>query len=179
MTVPLYNRKQTNMSYVIVLVVTTMTPEPKSLVLQGWVRSRMMRSVRLEPEWKTSRSGLYRRCRVAASGTPWSESWNPSWRRSFPPTRWPSLLLITPSRLMADLGSPNLSLGKSSSYVNCAHVYKLRYSQGVTKRCRLPWLAFVIEPNCGGRGVSANEYSSIYTGAQINFGDITPYMTYG
>jgi hypothetical protein len=42
----------------------------------------------------------------------------------------------------------------------------LCYYQGVTKRCRLPWLtnsALVYEPKCGGRvggcGVSANEYS--------------------
>jgi hypothetical protein len=55
--------------------------------------------------------------------------------------------------------------------------------QGVTKRCRLSWLtssALVYETTCRGRGwgrsgVSANEY----TGAQINFRDLTPYLTYG
>jgi hypothetical protein len=31
----------------------------------------------------------------------------------------------------------------------------------------------------GGCGVSANGYSCTYTGAQINFGDLTPYLTYG
>jgi hypothetical protein len=30
----------------------------------------------------------------------------------------------------------------------------------------------------GSCGVSANEYMQ-YTGAQINFGDLTPYLTYG
>jgi hypothetical protein len=30
----------------------------------------------------------------------------------------------------------------------------------------------------GGFGVSANEYSCTH-GAQINFGDLTPYLTYG
>jgi hypothetical protein len=29
----------------------------------------------------------------------------------------------------------------------------------------------------GSCGVSANEYK-LYTGAQINFGDLTPYLTY-
>ncbi len=55
--------------------------------------------------------------------------------------------------------------------------------QGVTKRCRLFWLtnsAGVYEPKCGGKGgrcgVSANEYSSA-NGAQINFGDLTQYLT--
>jgi hypothetical protein len=55
---------------------------------------------------------------------------------------------------------------------------------GVKKRCRLPWLTnstLVYEPKCGGwgsRGVSANEYRSAH-GAQINFADLTPYLTYG
>ncbi len=53
--------------------------------------------------------------------------------------------------------------------------------QGVTKRCRLSWLtngALVYEPKCGGLQVSANEYSCAH-GGQINFGDLTPYLTYG
>jgi hypothetical protein len=60
-------------------------------------------------------------------------------------------------------------------------------NQGVTKRCRLSWLtnsALVYEIKCWGRGgggggcgISVNEYSSAH-GAQINFGDITPYLTY-
>ncbi len=56
--------------------------------------------------------------------------------------------------------------------------------QGVTKRCRLSWLtdrALVYEPKCGGIGVccgvSTNEYSCAH-GAQINFGDFTPCLTY-
>jgi hypothetical protein len=39
-----------------------------------------------------------------------------------------------------------------------------------------------MSPNAGGGDgeVSANEYScTLYTGAQINFGDLTPYLTYG
>jgi hypothetical protein len=36
-----------------------------------------------------------------------------------------------------------------------------------------------MSPNAGGCcGVSANEYSCAH-GAQINFGDLTPYLTYG
>ncbi len=55
--------------------------------------------------------------------------------------------------------------------------------QGVTKRCRLSWLnsiALVYEPKCGGRGGVAGSQpksTAVYTGAQINFGDLTPYLT--
>jgi hypothetical protein len=58
------------------------------------------------------------------------------------------------------------------------------FLKGDSKRCRLPWLtnsALVYEPKCRERGwscgVSANEYSCAH-GAQINFGDLTPYLTY-
>ncbi len=56
-------------------------------------------------------------------------------------------------------------------------------AQGDTKRCRLSWLinsALVHEPKCEGKGGLrglTNEYSSAH-GAQINFGDVTPYLTY-
>jgi hypothetical protein len=53
--------------------------------------------------------------------------------------------------------------------------------QGVTKRCRLSWLtdsAFVYEPKCGGRGGSCGGSQPMSTGAKINFGDLTPYLTY-
>ncbi len=60
------------------------------------------------------------------------------------------------------------------------------WDQGVKKRCRLSWLtksAFLYEPKCGekgsgGYGVSATEYSCAH-GAQINFGNLTPYLIYG
>jgi hypothetical protein len=58
--------------------------------------------------------------------------------------------------------------------------------QGVAKRCRLSLLtnsAFVYEPKGGGRGgVAGSQPMStvqLYTGAQINFGDLTPHLTYG
>ncbi len=57
--------------------------------------------------------------------------------------------------------------------------------QGVTKRCRPSWLtnsALAYEPKCGGEGGSCGvmtEYSCTHAGAQINFGDLTPYLTYG
>jgi hypothetical protein len=57
------------------------------------------------------------------------------------------------------------------------------FQQGVTKRYRLSWLtnsALVYEPKCRGGGgceVSANEYSCGH-GAQINLGDLNPYLTY-
>ncbi len=70
----------------------------------------------------------------------------------------------------------------------CMLVWSPRYLifwQGVTKRCRLSWLtnsALVYESKCGESGwscgVSANEYSCAAHGAQINFGDLTPYLTY-
>jgi hypothetical protein len=59
---------------------------------------------------------------------------------------------------------------------------RLGCNQEVTKRCRLSWLtnsalvyAQMRVKDCG---VSANEYSCAH-GAQINFGDLTPYLTYG
>jgi hypothetical protein len=70
--------------------------------------------------------------------------------------------------------------------VNCTwapidnFIHLLRSMQGVTKRCRLSWLtssAFEHEPKCGGMGVSANEYSCAH-GAQVNFRDLIPYITY-
>jgi hypothetical protein len=58
-------------------------------------------------------------------------------------------------------------------------------TQGVTKRCLLSWLTnsvLVYEPKCGGRGEMAGSQpvntAVQYTGAQINFGDLTPYLTY-
>jgi hypothetical protein len=81
----------------------------------------------------------------------------------------------------------------SPAFFVCKGAPKLQYystnlvrtknlAQGVTKRCRLSWLTnsgLVNEPKCGGRGrggVSANEYSCAH-GDQINFGDLTPYIT--
>jgi hypothetical protein len=62
-------------------------------------------------------------------------------------------------------------------------------SQRVIERCRLPWLtksALVYEPKCGGReGVAVAGSHPMSTtvyitrhGAQINFGDLPPYLTY-
>ncbi len=53
--------------------------------------------------------------------------------------------------------------------------------QGVPKRCRLSWLtnsALVYEPKCRGGGGSLSEWEQLYTGAQIKFGYLTPYLTY-
>jgi hypothetical protein len=53
--------------------------------------------------------------------------------------------------------------------------------QGVTKRWHISWMtnsALVYEPKCGGEGgggVAGGVH--LYTGAQINFGDLTPYLT--
>ncbi len=62
-------------------------------------------------------------------------------------------------------------------------IFSIVADQGVTRRCRLPWptnSALVSMSQNGGRwgscGVSANEYSCAH-GAQINFGDLTPYLT--
>ncbi len=56
---------------------------------------------------------------------------------------------------------------------------------GVAKRCRLSWLTnsalIHVSPTAGGGGscgVSANENSCAH-GAQINFRDLTLYLTYG
>ncbi len=53
-------------------------------------------------------------------------------------------------------------------------------SQGDARLSKLTNSALVYELKCrggGGVGVSANENSSAH-GAQINFGDLTPYLTY-
>ncbi len=55
--------------------------------------------------------------------------------------------------------------------------------QGIAKRCRLSWLtnSALVYPGGGGGeggcGISANEYSRSH-GAQINFGDLVPYLTF-
>jgi hypothetical protein len=61
------------------------------------------------------------------------------------------------------------------------HFIFLRFGQGVTKRCRLSWLtnsSLVHEPKCGGKGGVAGPLPTS-TAVQINFGDLTPYLTYG
>ncbi len=59
--------------------------------------------------------------------------------------------------------------------------------QGVTKRCRLFWLTnsalVYTSPNAGGWGAAETKPVSkavhiTWHGAQINFGDLTPYLTY-
>jgi hypothetical protein len=54
--------------------------------------------------------------------------------------------------------------------------------QGVTLRCRLSYLtnsALVFEAKCGGGGVAGSQpMSTTVPGAQINFEDLTPYLTY-
>jgi hypothetical protein len=38
-----------------------------------------------------------------------------------------------------------------------------------------------MRPNAGGGGqlLGLSQWAQLYTGAQINFGDLTPYLTYG
>jgi hypothetical protein len=62
-------------------------------------------------------------------------------------------------------------------------VHRESFTQGATKRCRLSWLtnsALVYEPKCGERGElrGLKPMSTAYKGAQINFEDLTPYLTY-
>ncbi len=68
---------------------------------------------------------------------------------------------------------------KSKSY----NVHMVRYfkvlQQGVTKRCRLSWLtnsALVYEPKYeeGGGLLGLSQWVKLYTGAQINFRNLTP-----
>jgi hypothetical protein len=71
-------------------------------------------------------------------------------------------------------------------FVHYSYDFHLPSKQGATNRCRLSWLtnsALVYEPKCGGRGVVAGSQSLSKAvnnahGAQINFGDLTPYLTY-
>ncbi len=74
---------------------------------------------------------------------------------------------------------------KCPSFIGGILIFCLCF-QGVTKRCRLSWLtntALYRSPNAGGGGGVAG-YQPMSTaacvhGAQINFGDLTPYLTYG
>jgi hypothetical protein len=68
--------------------------------------------------------------------------------------------------------------------LSCTLFFELS-KQEVTKRCRLSWLTnsvLVYEPKCGGGvGVAGSQPMStavLYTVAQINFGDLTPYLTH-
>ncbi len=60
--------------------------------------------------------------------------------------------------------------------------FKGPFTPGGYKKCRLPWLtnsALVYDPKVwrrGGRGLI--QWVQRYTGAQINFGDLTIYLTY-
>ncbi len=83
---------------------------------------------------------------------------------------------------------PFMSFGTSKSQFKPPTIWgHLSYDQqGVTKRCRLSWLtysALVYEPKCGGggyrlRGLSQWVHYICGHRAQINFGDLTPYLTY-
>jgi hypothetical protein len=60
------------------------------------------------------------------------------------------------------------------------HSQVLSRKQGITNRCCPSWLTnstLVYEHKCGGRGElrSLSQCVKLYTGAQINFGDLTPY----
>ncbi len=67
------------------------------------------------------------------------------------------------------------------------HLMTTKYSpQGVTKRCRLSWLTnsalvYTSPTNAGGWRVAGSHpmgKAVTWRGAQINFGDLTPYLTY-
>ncbi len=70
---------------------------------------------------------------------------------------------------------------RSSRVVRASGCQCISHNQGVTKRCRLSWLTnrrsciWAQMQGEGGRcGISANEYRS-----QLDFRDLTPYLTYG
>ncbi len=74
-----------------------------------------------------------------------------------------------------------------TQYLTYGNSLYILSNQGVTKRCRLQYLGWPIallymSPNAGGRGGVAlrglSEWVQLYTVAQINFGDVTPYLTY-
>ncbi len=73
--------------------------------------------------------------------------------------------------------------GWCSFKFDCTYGYKMA-DQGVTKRCRLSWLLtnstlVYMSLNAGwGGSCRLSQWVQLYTGAQINFGDITPYLIY-
>jgi hypothetical protein len=62
---------------------------------------------------------------------------------------------------------------------------QISLEHGATKGCLslLTTCAIVYEPKCGGggemRGLRLSQLVQQYTRAKINFGDLTPYLTYG
>ncbi len=79
-------------------------------------------------------------------------------------------------RITKRVRSLRTSVLKSDIY----SIIELGY-QGVTKRCRLSWLSnsgLVYEPKCGRGGEGLRDLSQCVHGAQIIFGDLTPYLTY-
>ncbi len=84
-----------------------------------------------------------------------------------------------------------LCLPLSSAILSCTyciparlHNFLSHWTRGVTKRCRLSWLtnsALAYEPQMvegGSCWVSANKYSCAHGTQIINFGDLSPYLTY-
>ncbi len=66
-----------------------------------------------------------------------------------------------------------------------SHQCMVMVTSGVTKRCRLSWRTksalVYMSPNAGGEGEGGSAWSlpvQLYTGAQINFGDPSPDLTY-
>jgi hypothetical protein len=80
-----------------------------------------------------------------------------------------------------EVGIPQISECRDRRWqLSCVHSAMM--VQGVTFRCRLSWLnnsALVYEPEQGGgEGVAGSQPVQLYTGPQINFGYLTPYLTY-
>ncbi len=79
------------------------------------------------------------------------------------------------------LGKTPLRANPLAFWLYVEALASLCFTLGVTKRCRLSWLtnsALLYEPKCGGGGGSANEDSCAH-GAEINFGELSPYLIYG
>ncbi len=69
------------------------------------------------------------------------------------------------------VGSPSPTHSQECRQRFCQGVLAVRSLQGVTRGCRLSWLTNSVLVYERGIGRVA--------GAQINFGDVTPYLTYG
>ncbi len=100
--------------------------------------------------------------------------------------------LLGTTRLISHLQQPafivtflknNKIWGFLSSYLSLQRKSN-HLSQRITKRCRHilvdQWAPSYMSPNAGGGGEvrGLSQWVQLYTGAQINFGDLTQYLTY-
>jgi hypothetical protein len=92
-------------------------------------------------------------------------------------------VLITPSRVTSDLGGPLLyCILKKLRYLTSGQCYQAGGYKEMSSIVADQYCALVYEPKCGGRGggvAGSQPMSTAVHRSPTNFGDLTPYLTYG